>query len=172
MARKIRTLDEVTTVFWTHLITDGDCWRWTATHNSDGYGIIWLSGKYWLSHRFSYALHFGEIPVGMLVCHHCDTPDCVNPEHLFLGTQKDNMEDCEAKGRTRRGETHPSAKLTVADVIAIREAINTSQRELAEEFGVARSTIGEIRTGVKWKSLAKTAAAVSRNGRGSESKKA
>ena len=171
MARKPKTLHEATVWFWTHIVSDGDCWRWTATRNSDGYGIIWLSGKYWLAHRFSYDLHFGEIPVGLLVCHHCDTPDCVNPEHLFLGTQKDNMEDCDAKGRIRRGETHPCAKLTLADVNSIRDAINITQRELAKEFGVGRSTIGEIRTGKKWKCLATTAAAVNRNGRGSESKK-
>lgn len=77
------------------------CWLWTGRLTDKGYGVISLKGKDHLTHRLSYMLHFGPIPDGLLVCHACDIPNCVNPDHLFLGTVTDNNRDCAAKGRGR-----------------------------------------------------------------------
>lgn len=80
----------------------GPCWAWTADRNHKGYGRLQLGGNVVeLAHRYSWALHVGPIPEGMLVCHHCDNPVCVRPEHLFVGTAKDNTADMIAKGRQK-----------------------------------------------------------------------
>ena len=77
----------------------GDCWLWTASRNNGGYGLFKLAGKTTTAHRISYELHVGVIPDGMCVLHTCDVRMCVNPDHLFLGTQTDNMQDKANKGR-------------------------------------------------------------------------
>lgn len=79
-------------------ITDG-CWLWQGRVGTHGYGMLSHNGKLTTAHRVSYVLKYGDIPSGMIVCHHCDVRRCVNPEHLFLGTHLDNMRDCVAKGR-------------------------------------------------------------------------
>jgi hypothetical protein len=78
----------------------GNCWLWSGPTNDCGYGICKILGCPYYAHRLSYEIHIGTIPQGLLVCHRCDTPNCVNPEHLFLGTQKDNMHDAKLKGKT------------------------------------------------------------------------
>ena len=111
------------------------------------------------AHRFSYELHFGPIRKGLLVLHKCDHPPCVNPAHLFLGTQRDNMADCARKGRGSRGRTglqgekHPAAKLTAANVRVIRElaASGIPRSKIASRFQVTRGTVGEIVRRTKWK---------------------
>ena len=131
------------------------CWLWTAYRNRGGYGKARHGGKVHLAHRVSWEVHNGPIPAGMCVCHRCDTPSCVNPEHLFLGTQADNVRDMAAKGRGRApaGEAHRSAKLTAADVAAIR-ADGRTPRIIAAEYGVSRPQISAIRLGKNWRNAA------------------
>lgn len=135
-----------------------ECWYWTAYKNKSGYGMF---GCYpygmKLSHRVSWELHRGEIPKGLRVCHHCDNPSCVNPEHLFLGTDLDNVRDMDTKGRRSRtnaryGERNHRSKLTEKDILMIRNSKSTD-RELAIELNVCYSTIGYIRRGITWKHI-------------------
>jgi len=89
--------------FWAKVVKDNDCWGWTAKLDKDGYGRFSPNGgnSQMPAHRFSWEIHFGPIPDNLFVCHHCDTPACTNPDHLFLGTAQENMEDKVRKGRWR-----------------------------------------------------------------------
>src|SRR6185437_14892993 len=103
------------------------CWIWRAgLHDADGYGGFYLNGDHSRSHRVSYVIHCGDIPDNMVVCHSCDNPPCCNPNHLFLGTRKQNMEDCKAKGRIplRRGTANANARLNEEDVHEIRSLLS------------------------------------------------
>jgi hypothetical protein len=104
-----------------------------------------------LAHRVAWINHYGDIPDGLCVCHKCDTPACVNPSHLFLGTQGENINDSASKGRlfVPRGETNGSAKLTEKDVLSIR-ADNRIQKEIAADHGVSPSIVGHIKTRRRW----------------------
>lgn len=135
------------------VVTDAGCWLWTAKKLPNGYGQIGRGGRGYgmaYAHRVSYQLFRGEIPAGMFVCHSCDVPSCVNPEHLFLGTPKENTHDSMAKGRFLMGERQPSSRLTNAQV---REILNSQETGafLSKKFSVAQSTISMIRTGKNWK---------------------
>ncbi len=130
----------------------GGCWVWTAGKGIGGYGRMRVGLKTRYTHRLSYEIYCGPIAKGLHVLHRCDNPSCINPEHLFLGTHAQNMADRDAKGRQARqsGETNPLAKLSEADVLAIKSAKGLRQRELAEKYGVSRGHISFIRTGKKW----------------------
>lgn len=139
------------------------CWEWTGSKNSSGYGQLGIDGKLYLVHRISYALFVGMIPDDMLVCHVCDDPKCVNPDHLFLGTYKDNMHDMISKHRedhskSAKGERNgrTQRKLTNEIVYQIREMIEQghTNTEIARNFGVKQNTISQIKTKRNWKWLA------------------
>lgn len=111
--------------FWEKVEKTDTCWVWTGG-TSHGYGDIFIQpGKHIRTHRLSWTLHFGDIPEGLCVLHHCDNPPCVRPDHLFLGTRADNNHDTHRKGRygipvRRKGEQHPHSKLTTDDILTIR----------------------------------------------------
>lgn len=89
------------------------CWEWSGAKTYNGYGRVKFKNVAWMAHRLSYTLNVGEIPEGLIVMHSCDNPSCINPEHLTVGTQKDNMEDCKAKGRLGpRGYQHNPLRVT------------------------------------------------------------
>lgn len=134
-----------------------ECWLWTGyapkTGRRAGYGEFDLkSGKRMLAHRASVVLLKGEEIDDMCVLHKCDTPKCVNPEHLFLGTRTENAADRDAKQRQARGTRNHSAKLTDDDVRAIR-ADPRGVRRLSKAYGVAQTTIGNIKRGTAWKHI-------------------
>jgi len=136
------------------LATEDECWPWLAGCSKDGYGsfgIHRVTGDYTVrAHRFSWMIHHAEeIPPGMGVLHHCDNPLCVNPGHLFLGTNFDNAQDRESKNRTCRGEALPQAKLTEADVYAIRKDMRT-HAVIASAFRVSGALICLIKTHKRW----------------------
>ena len=133
--------------------TSFGCWEWTAATRKDGYGVFGVAtSKSMLAHRYSYALHYGSFKKSLLVCHKCDNPKCVNPEHLFLGTHQDNMDDMREKGRrkTLRGEDSPNCKITEDDVRAIRKDTD-SCRKIAEKYNVSAGLISHIKTRRQWK---------------------
>ncbi len=128
----------------------GGCWEWPLAPNTPGYGHFRFNGKTYQAHRASYEVNVGPIPDGLCVLHTCDNRLCVRPDHLWLGTKTDNMRDMIAKGRKRGGprpgEAHHSAKLSDADVAAIR-ASTDSQTALARRYGVHQSHISRIKSG-------------------------
>lgn len=131
---------------------DGGCIEWTAyTDRKMGYGMFWLDGTMHLSHRVAYMFAHGSIPKGLHVCHSCDNPKCVNPEHLWVGTNQDNVNDKCRKNRAARliGENHPSAKLKEDDVLMIRSS-KLNGAEIARRMGIDRSTVNYIRKGKLW----------------------
>lgn len=135
-----------------------NCWTWTGATNNCGYGMIKVNSKTVMSaHRVAWILFNNSIPTGKCVLHNCDNPSCVNPAHLFIGTQSDNMRDMAAKGRAgtngQFGETSSNSKLTNAIVLYIKQYPNYrgSCTELANKFGVVTSTISSIRHNKNWK---------------------
>lgn len=128
------------------------CWFWLGAADSLGYGRIGIGGsKVVLSHRLSYQLFKGPVPEDLCVLHKCDTPCCVNPDHLFLGTKKDNAIDCATKYRTNP----KSAKLNHESVRQIRSRFKSgaSIKTLVQDYNLARETIREVVTGKTWKQV-------------------
>jgi hypothetical protein len=145
--------------FWSKVNKTATCWLWMGSKTTTGYGSFGISrGRIEKAHRVSWELHFGSIPQGMMVCHHCDVPLCVRPDHLFLGTQSDNMCDSRDKGRLYkpdvRGEKHGKSKLKEIEVVEIfTNPSGESTRNLATRFGVAFATIWDIKKGRRWNHL-------------------
>lgn len=150
------TRGELAARFWAKVAKSDGCWLWTASRRGKGYGAISVDGKLRIAHRFSYEMHCGPIPDGMFVCHRCDVPACVNPDHLFLGTVRDNTADKMAKGRYRQvpliGESNGRTKLTAEAVVAIRTS-GLSLRKAAVEFGVSPRQIWAIRRREIWRHI-------------------
>lgn len=156
----VRAEDIDASRFWDKVLVSAGpdaCWDWTASRiGGKEYGKFRVGERMEGAHRVAYALEHGEVPDGLLVCHHCDRPLCCNPRHLFLGTQADNLADRDAKGR---GNTAPGTdsirKLTDEEVMAIR--VMLAQRpergmgvKVARMFGVSPGTVSMIRNGKLW----------------------
>jgi len=163
--------------FWEKVDVRGkeDCWTWKAAVSPRGYGQMGIGSRLdgtrrvIRAHRASWIIHFGKIPVPLYVCHHCDNPPCVNPGHLFLGTQFDNMGDASKKKRSASGDRHRvnlypekvlkgealvQAKLTELGVKKIRElyaAGGVTQLELGNRYGVTFQTISSVIRRKNWK---------------------
>lgn len=137
------------------------CVIWKSSLRPDGYGEIYHEGRLWRAHRLAWTLTNGDIPSGYHVCHSCDVPACINPDHLFLGTDADNMRDKVRKGRQPRGEVvglitrgekNGCAKITEADAIAIKAATGL-QREIGARYGITQSAVSLIKLGKNWSHL-------------------
>jgi len=142
--------------FWEKVDKQGpdECWEWIGGKHNKGYGQIQAYSRLDKAHRVSWMINNGPIPENMCVLHHCDNPSCVNPAHLWLGTNADNVRDKMEKGREAHngGEKNGSAKLTepkVRRVIAFLDA-GYSHKKIAAFFNVSRSTITFINTGGTW----------------------
>ena len=144
--------------FWRQVSRAGssDCWHWLGDRLPTGYGIMRVSGRRWYAHRVSWWLHNGqpEMRPTLIVMHRCDNPPCVNPAHLWRGTQAENIADMDRKGRRRsngrRGETNGRAKLSTAVVLDLKRSTE-SPRVLAARFGVSESLVRQIIRGIVWK---------------------
>lgn len=150
-------MDEIQARFWRKVEPDlnSGCWLWSGRINGDGYGTVRRPRKTG-AHRLSYEWARGSVPPGLVVMHKCDTPACVNPDHLRVGTQLENIADRQAKGRSRggdrRGEKNRSAKITQSDAINIRRllAAGATQAAVANLYPISRAQVGRIGNGQKW----------------------
>lgn len=148
------TLEEC---FWLRVDRGDGCWLWTGSTTRAGYGCLTFRQRHYYAHRLAWSLANGEaVPQGHYICHRCDNPPCVRPEHLFLGTPTENALDCIRKGRARRvpvrGERNLKAKLTEVMVCEARTRVMQGERkvDLAREYGVSQSALGEAVNGRTW----------------------
>ena len=131
------------------------CWLWTASINNMGYGVTRWRGRGRAAHRVVYEILRERIPDGLDACHRCDTPGCVNPDHIFIGTRSENMQDAKAKGRLRRGEAKSNAKLTETQILSARalEADGISLAEAARRVGAPYKVLHAAVRGRSWRHL-------------------
>ncbi len=143
--------------FWSKvdIKSDDECWNWKAGKIRSGHGQFRVNSIKTYTHRFSYELKNGPIPEGLHICHHCDNPSCVNPNHLFLGTHQDNMKDRDMKGRNNcaKGSNHGESKLTEQQILEIRNIINMTQKEIGKLYEVTQSTISYIKNNKTWRHI-------------------
>lgn len=157
--------------FWSKINKLGpdECWLWTGATQGFGYGVLnsCVNNKLVRAHRLSWNIHNGDIPANMFVCHKCDNPLCVNPKHLFIGSNTDNVHDMWKKGRAsppprngsipplHLGENHPNSKLTGAKVLEIRKLSRDgiNGRQLASLFKITPAQISNILRNKQWRHI-------------------
>jgi hypothetical protein len=138
-------------------VTESGCWLWTNSTGRDGYGKISIQGKTIRAHRWSWEIHKGYSPGQLQVLHRCDVPLCVNPDHLFLGTNQDNVRDRELKGRGHKMPIHRETKISEDDakiIISLKGKVRIV--DLAERFGIHYTQVSRIQNGRFWKHLSTT----------------
>lgn len=139
--------------FWSFVNKSEGCWEWQGGKTRQGYGLIYFKGRRWAAHRLSYFLNVSQDIENLFVCHRCDNPQCVRPDHLFLGTPLDNVRDMIQKNRSRKGETHGQAKLTNIQVQEIREiGKGMTQKEIAAKYGIRQDSVSRILSGKRYSS--------------------
>jgi hypothetical protein len=134
------------------------CWIFCGNKDKDGYGIFTHGrGKQLRAHRASYEFHKKQDATGKLVCHSCDNPSCINPDHLFLGSPKDNTQDMIKKGRKAscQGSEHPFAKLNEVDILFIKQerSFGKKLKDIANDYGITFQTVSDICRGKTWKHM-------------------
>ena len=136
-------------------ILDSGCWEWVKFCDDRGYARINFGGKNCKAHRLSFEAFEREIPCGKCVLHKCDNPKCINPKHLFLGTQIENIQDMVAKGRQRKNGGHQSAKLTDAQIFEIRELFSrgAKNKDIVQQYGITKGHASNIKAGRVWRHL-------------------
>lgn len=155
----IRTKVPISERFWKYVLIVNDahsCWPWQGASDEHGYGYFGVDGKTVAAHRVAYLLSRGVLPPEMDVLHTCDYPPCERPDHLFLGTQQDNVQDMINKDRQAKGEDLPQSKLNDESALIVRSLYRGggfSQQLLADMFGVNQSTIQRLLTDQTWKHL-------------------
>lgn len=133
-------------------VTDGGCWMWPGTGDTaKNYGSIRSHGRHWPAHRFVASLVHGDV-TGKQICHRCDRPGCVNPDHLWIGSREENMADMAAKGK-QRGSRNAQSKLTEESAAEVRglHASGVGRKEIARRYGVSVSTVAGVLSGRYWK---------------------
>jgi hypothetical protein len=154
-AQQVTYFEKRVKIFLKNINFTKDCWEWKGAPNDWGYGHFYVNPRNYLAHRLSYIWFVGEIPPGMLICHKCDNPICVNPDHLFSGTWRTNVRDMADKKRNWvfHGEKNKGAKLTVRDVELARKfyQLYPNCRALSDVFGVNHTTMARVIAGKTWK---------------------
>lgn len=142
---------------YSEAVTETGCWIWLKGLNHNGYGTLTHRRKTYLAHKASYQTFVGQVPVGKLVLHTCDVSCCINPAHLYAGTQKENVRDCETRGRAQhpRGSLHGKSKLNEQQVLEIKARLKGEESfiRIAKDYCVRPSTIEKIYYGYTWKWL-------------------
>jgi hypothetical protein len=148
----LRFVNPYTERFWSKVNKTANCWVWTCRIDHKGYGRFAIDGVYHRAHRVAWELTNGTIYDGLHVCHECDNPRCVRPDHLFLGTRSDNMQDALKKGRFITGEDHAHSKLTAEQVKMIRASTERTS-VLARRFQVSYMAAKFARARITWKQI-------------------
>ncbi len=150
--------------FWKQGASNGLCWEWQGAKSIRGYGVVSVGGMNLRAHRVSYVMAYGSISTDKIACHTCDNPSCVNPLHLYEGTDKDNTADCIARGR-RGGREQKLSPAQVEDARKRYMNRSATQAELAAELGTGRTTMQRILHGLSYKNTSGPISPIGKRGR-------